>query len=158
MHKAIHDQASGLRSLMCFGQPTTSMTSTSLKDLLSKVDGLSIASFEKALEKLKTPIVNLLDSNSKMVSLDILNASKIVLHINQSPESIKAAYGVVKLISQSQEDRELGFLVQAVSETKAQTIFHNIKMAANAFHHIRPTYLGCLISGNTYISAHNSVM
>ena len=143
---------------MCFGQPMDSMTLTSLGDLLSKIDGLGLTSFEKKLDALTIPIVHLLDSSSKGAPLDILNASRIVLHINQSSESIKAAYGIIKLLSQSSDERELGFLIQASSATKSQTIFHNIKMAANAFHHIHPTYLGCLVSGNTYISAHNSDM
>ncbi len=158
MHKAIYDQASGLRSLMCFSQPINSTTAISLEDLLSTIDGLGFASFEKKLDELEIPIVTLLDGNPKAAPLDILNANRIVLHMNQSSESIKAAYGIVKLLNQSSEDRELGFLIHASSESKSQTIFHNIKMAANAFHHIRPTYLGCLVSGNTYISAHNSAM
>ena len=158
MHKAIHDQASGLRNLMCFGQPMDSMTATSLGDLLSKVDGLGITSFAKKLDMLKIPMVSLLDGKPQSAPLEILNANKIVLYINQTSESIKAAYGIIKLLSKSPEDRELGFLIEASAENKSQTIFHNIKMAANAFHHIHPTYLGCLVSGNTYISAHNSDM
>jgi len=156
MLNALYDQASGLRSLMCVGQPSDSMTSISLGDLLSKIDGLGIASFEKELNQHKVPIVNLVDNTLKAPSLDILNANRIVLYINQSSDSIKAAYGIIKLLSQSTANRELGFLIQASSESKSATIFHNIKMASNAFHHILPTYLGCLVSGNTYISAHNS--
>lgn len=143
---------------MCLDQPSIHMTSANLGIMLSSIDGLSYASFAKKLDGLKIPIVNLLDSGSKGAPLDILNANRIVLHINQSSESIKAAYGIVKLLNHSPEERELGFLIQANSEIKSQTIFHNIKMAANAFHHIHPTYLGCLVSGNTYISAHNSDM
>jgi hypothetical protein len=156
MHKAVHDQASGLRNLMCLGQPIDSMTIPSLEDLHRQIDGLGFASFQAKLDMLKIPMINLLDSKPKRAPLDILNASRIVLHINQSSESIKAAFAIVKLLSKSTEDRELGFLVQASSETKSKTIFHNIKMAANAFHHIHSTYLGCLVPGNTYISAHNS--
>ena len=141
---------------MCLGQPMDSKTSISLGGLLSKIDGLGIASFEKKLNQHSIPIVNLLDNSPKTPPLDILHANRIVLYINQSSESIKAAYGIVKLLSQSTADRELGFLIHASSESKSATIFHNIKMASNAFHHILPTYLGCLVSGNTYISAHNS--
>ena len=156
MHKAIHDQASGLRKLMCFGQPLDSETSASLGGLLSKINGLGLASLEKILDKLRIPMISLVESQPQGAPLDILNANSIVLHINQSSESIKAAYGIVKLLSKSPDERELGFLIEASSEIKSQTIFHNIKMAANAFHHIHPSYLGCLVSGNTYISAHNS--
>jgi len=158
MHKAIHDQASGLRNLMCLGHPMETKTETSLGDLLSKINGAGITSLTKKLDMLKIPMVTLLDGKPQSAPLDILNANRIVLHINQSPESIKSAYGIVKLLSKSSEDRELGFLIEASSENKSQTIFHNIKIAANAYHHIHPTYLGCLVSGNTYISAHNSVM
>jgi hypothetical protein len=158
MLNALNDQASGLRGLMCLGQPIDSMTSISLGSLFSEIDGLGLASFEKKIEQHKIPILNLLDNASNAPSLDILNAKSIVLYINQSSESIKTAYSIVKLLSQSSTDRELGFLIQASSESKSLTIFHNIKMASNAFHHILPTYLGCLVSGNTYISAHNSDM
>jgi hypothetical protein len=156
MHKAVYDQASGLRNMMCLGQPIDSMTIPSLEELHRQIDGLGFASFEAKLDMLKIPMINLLDSKPQRAPLDILNASRIVLYINQSSESIKAAFAIVKLLSKSTEDRELGFLVQASSETKSKTIFHNIKMAANAFHHIHSTYLGCLVPGNTYISAHNS--
>jgi len=156
MHKAVRDQASGLRNLMSLGQPIDPMTLPGLEDLYRQMDGLGFTSFEAKLDMLKIPMINLLDSKPQRAPLDILNADRIVLHINQSSESIKAAYAIVKLLSKSPEERELGFLVQASSETKSKTIFHNIKMAANAFHLIHPTYLGCLIPGNTYISAHNS--
>lgn len=156
MHKAIHDQASGLRNLMCLGQPIDSIPSTSLEDLHGQIDGLGFASFEVKLKMLKIPMIDLLDSKPQRAPLDILNANTIVLHINQSSESIKAAYAIVKLLGKSSEYRELGFLVQASSETKSKTIFNNIKMAANTIHHIHSTYLGCLVTGNTYISAHNS--
>jgi hypothetical protein len=156
MHKVVHDQASGLRNLMCLGQPMDSKTEPSLEDLRRQIDGLGFMSFEAKLDMLKIPMISLLDSKPQRAPLDILNANRIVLHINQSSESIKAAYAIVKLLSKSLEDRELGFLIQASSETKSKTIFHNIKMAANAFEHIHSTYLGCLVNGNTYISAHNS--
>lgn len=168
MHKAIHDQASGLRNLMHFtqpldqpldhplAQPLDKINSSCLGDLLSPLDGLGFTSFQKKLDRLKIPMINLLENHAQKAPLDILNANQIVLYINQTSESIKAAYGIVKLLSKSSEERAIGFLIEASCETKSKTIFHNIKKAGDAFHHIHPSYLGCLVSGNTYISAHNS--
>jgi hypothetical protein len=156
MHRAIHDQASGLRVLMNLSQPMDVKISTKLRDLISELDGLGLAGLQKKLNAINIPVIKLLNNHVQKAPLDILNASEIVLHINQSSESIKSAYGIVKLLSKSPEERELGLLIEASSETKSKTIFHNIKMAGNAFQHIHLTYLGCLVSGNTYINAHNS--
>lgn len=141
---------------MNLSQPMNAKTSTKLRDLASELDGLSLASLQKKLDAINIPAINLLNSHVHKAPLDILNASEIVLHINQSSESIKSAYGIVKLLSKSPEERELGFLIEASSESKSKTIFHNIKMAGNAFQHIHLTYLGCLVPGNTYINADNS--
>jgi hypothetical protein len=156
MHRVIQDQASGLRVLMNLSQPMNAKPSIKLRDLASELDGLSLASLQKKLDAIRIPVIKLLNNHVQKASLDTLNASEIVLHINQSSESIKSAYGIVKLLSKSPEERELGFLIEASCETKSKTIFHNIKMAGNAFQHIHLTYLGCLVSGNTYINADNS--
>ena len=157
MHKAIHDQASGLRHLMCL-QTVDNRISKSLMELLSDLDGLGIDSLQRKLNELKVPVIKLLDNYTHKAPLDLLNFNKIVLYMNETSESIKAAYVVVKLLSQSEENRELGFLIQANCPNKSKKIFQNITMAANSFQQIHPTYLGCLISGNTYIRADNSDM
>ena len=141
---------------MNLSQPMDAKTSTSLRKLASELDGLGLMDLRKKLGVIHIPVIKLLNNEVQKAPLDILNASEIVLHINQSTESIKSAYGIVKLLSKSPEERELGFLIEASSETKSKTIFHNIKMAGNAFQHIHLTYLGCLVSGNTYINADNS--
>ena len=81
------------------------------------------------------------------------------MYINQSSNSIKEAFGIIKNLAKTTVRHEIGLLISTQNHALAQTIYRNLVEATSSFKEISMVNLGYLGVGNTYIetvSVHNS--
>jgi MinD-like ATPase involved in chromosome partitioning or flagellar assembly len=81
-----------------------------------------------------------------------LNQHEIVLKLAQSSESIKRAFGIIKLLAKSPENRVFGIIVSAQNPETAKTVFRNLKHASRAFSQIQLEIMGFSTLSNSWVS------
>jgi MinD-like ATPase involved in chromosome partitioning or flagellar assembly len=84
--------------------------------------------------------------------LALLNQHEIVLKLVQSSDSIKRAFGVIKLLAKSPENRVFGIIVSAQNAETANTVFRNLKHASRHFSQIQLEIIGFSTLSNNWVS------
>ena len=159
MLNVFQDQAYGLRCLMRGDSEANSEPNPNLESLLNPIDGIGFAELMKRLDAHRIPFLDLTHTPIKKAPLDIISEDKIVMYINQSSNSIKEAFGIIKNLAKTTARHEIGLLISTQNHALAQTIYRNLVEATSSFKEISMVNLGYLGVGNTYIetvSVHNS--
>ncbi|MBU3603363.1 hypothetical protein [Polynucleobacter sp. AP-Kaivos-20-H2] len=89
---------------------------------------------------------------SQDLPLALLNQHEIVLKLAQSSESIKRAFGIIKLLAKSPENRVFGIIVSAQNAETANTVFRNLKNASRHFSQIQLELIGFSTLSNNWVS------
>ena len=159
MLNVFQDQASGLRRLMGCENEASSVPGLDLETLLNPIDGIGFTEFMKRLNSNRIPFLDLTHTTINKAPLDIVSEDKIVMYINQSANSIKESYGIIKHLAKTTINHEIGLLISTQNHTLADTIYRNLTHATSNFREISLVKLGYIGLGNTYIeslSVHNS--
>ena len=159
MLNVFQDQASGLRRLMGCENEASSVPGPNLETLLNPIDGIGFTEFMKRLNSNRIPFLDLTHTTINKAPLDIVSEDKIVMYINQSANSVKESYGIIKHLAKTTINHEIGLLISTQNHALAETIYRNLTDAASNFNEITLVKLGYLGIGNTYIetlSGHNT--
>jgi flagellar biosynthesis protein FlhG len=78
--------------------------------------------------------------------LAIMDSAEIVVQVSTSAASIKAAYGLIKRLSQQLGRRPFGILVTGASESQAKVVYDNMYCAASRYLAVQLTSMGSVPS------------
>lgn len=133
------DQAEGLRRILM------SAKLSAINDLgldLQQGKGQFLHTLIEDMERRHVEFIDTSIGNAQELPLALLNCHDFVLKLSYRPESIKQAFGIIKLLSKSAEKRVFGIIISAQDQSTAHTIFRNIKQASKGFPHIRLEMIG----------------
>ncbi len=81
-------------------------------------------------------------TSDESLPMPIMANSEIVVQVGNHPDSIKAAYCLIKHLNQELGRRPFGILVTGASEMEARVIFDNMEQAANRYLAVQLNSLG----------------
>ncbi|MDE2428710.1 MAG: antiactivator of flagellar biosynthesis FleN protein [Burkholderiales bacterium] len=127
MQEAIKVVASGL-SVTMLSNETVAPSGLSLETgrRLSRV-------FDVIVSRSDLVIVDSDLDASDTFPLNSLDDSEIVIQVSADPAQIKAAYGLIKRVSNRLGRREFGILVSGATESEARLVFANMSQAASRY-------------------------
>ncbi len=77
--------------------------------------------------------------------LGIMNLGEIVVHLNDQPESIKRAYGIIKQLRSGLGSRPFGVLISAENESISRRVFKNIERVALSYLQTPLEFIGNIV-------------
>lgn len=89
-------------------------------------------------------IVDASINDQGQLALPILNESEIIIQVSRSPESIKQAYTLIKLICSQLGRRSFGIIVNEADDEQAQLVFQNIQQVAKRYMQIELEFFGAI--------------
>jgi hypothetical protein len=143
------DQAEGLRRIL---MPTKACAIKSLGARLAQGKGYLLPDLVKEIDSSNIHFIDMSLDQAQELPLALLNQHQIVLKLAQSSESIKRAFGIIKLLAKSPENRVFGIIVSAQNPETAKTVFRNLKHASRAFSQIQLEIMGFSTLSNSWVS------
>ncbi|QWD10186.1 MinD/ParA family protein [Polynucleobacter paneuropaeus] len=143
------DQAEGLRRILMPAKACPIKTLSArlaqgkghlLQDLVKDIHGRNIHFIDMSLDQVQE------------LPLALLNEHEVVIKLAQSSGSIKQAFGIIKLLAKSPENRTFGIIVSAQNAETAKTVFRNIKHASRPFSQIRLEFIGFSTLSTNWVS------
>lgn len=144
------DQAEGLRRIL---MPTKACAIKSLSASLARGKGYLLPDLVKEIDRSNIHFIDMSLDHAQELPLALLNQHQIVLKLAQSSESIKRAFGIIKLLAKSPENRVFGIIVSAQNPDTAKTVFRNLKHASRTFSQIQLELIGFSTLGNNWVSS-----
>jgi MinD-like ATPase involved in chromosome partitioning or flagellar assembly len=143
------DQAEGLRRIL---MPTRASAIKSFSASLARGKGYLLPDLVKEIDKSNIHFIDMSLDHTQELSLALLNQHEIVLKLAQSSESIKRAFGIIKLLAKSPENRIFGIIVSAQNAETAKTVFRNMKHASRDFSQIQLEFIGFSTLSTNWVS------
>jgi MinD-like ATPase involved in chromosome partitioning or flagellar assembly len=143
------DQAEGLRRIL---MPTKACPIKTLSAKLAQGKGHLLQELVKDIHGRNIHFIDTSLDQSQDLPLALLNQHEIVLKLAQSSESIKRAFGIIKLLAKSPENRVFGIIVSAQNAETANTVFRNLKNASRHFSQIQLELIGFSTLSNNWVS------
>ena len=143
------DQAEGLRRIL---MPSKDCPIKNLSTELAQGKGHLLQDLVKDIHRHNIHFIDISLDQSQDLPLALLNQHEIVLKLAQSSESIKRAFGIIKLLAKSPENRVFGIIVSAQNAETANTVFRNLKSASRHFSQIQLELIGFSTLSNNWVS------
>jgi len=143
------DQAEGLRRIL---MPTKACPIKTLSTRLSQGKGYFLQDLLKDIQGRNIHFIDMSLDEAQELPLALLNEHQVVIKLAQSSDSIKQAFGIIKLLAKSPENRIFGIIVSAQNAETANTVFRNIKHASRAFSQIRLEFIGFSTLNTNWVS------
>lgn len=143
------DQAEGLRRIL---MPTKSCAVSDLGAWLTQGKGQLLRDLVDEIQDRKIHFIDLSLEQTQDLPLALLNQYEIVLKLTQTSESIKRAFGIIKLLGKSPENRVFGIIVSAQNEEVAKTVFRNLKQVSRSLSQIQLELIGFSTLSNNWVS------
>jgi MinD-like ATPase involved in chromosome partitioning or flagellar assembly len=142
------DQAEGLRRIL---MPSKACPIKTLSAKLAQGKGHLLQDLVDEIQDRKIHFIDISPEQAQELPLVLLNQYEIVLKLAQSSESIKRAFGIIKLLGKSPENRVFGIIVSAQNAEAARTVFRNLKHASRSFSQIHLELIGFSTLSSTWI-------
>lgn len=143
------DQAEGLRRIL---MPTKICPIKAISAQLAQGKGQLLQDLTKDIGKRDIRFIDMSLDHAQELPLALLNQHEIVLKLAQSQESIKRAFGIIKLLGKSPESRVFGIIISAQNAETAKTVFRNLKHASRTFSQIQIELIGFSTLNNNWVS------
>jgi len=143
------DQAEGLRRIL---MPTKACPIKTLNTRLAQGKGYFLQDLLKDIQGRNIHFIDMSLDEAQELPLALLNEHQVVIKLAQSSDSIKQAFGIIKLLAKSPENRIFGIIVSAQNAETANTVFRNIKHASRAFSQIRLEFIGFSTLNTNWVS------
>jgi MinD-like ATPase involved in chromosome partitioning or flagellar assembly len=143
------DQAEGLRRIL---MPAKACPIKTLSIRLAKGKGYFLQDLVKDIHGCNIHFIDISLDQAQELPLALLNEYQVVIKLAQSSDSIKQAFGIIKLLAKSPENRIFGIIVSAQNAETAKTVFRNIKHASRAFLQIRLEFIGFSTLNTNWVS------
>ncbi|QWD17254.1 MinD/ParA family protein [Polynucleobacter paneuropaeus] len=143
------DQAEGLRRIL---MPTKACPIKALSTKLAQGKGQLLQDLTMDIGGRNIHFIDMSLDRAQELPLELLNQHEIVLKLAQSSESIKRAFGIIKLLAKSPENRVFGIIVSAQNAETAKTVFRNLKHASRTFSQIQLEIIGFSTLSNNWVS------
>jgi len=143
------DQAEGLRRIL---MPVKPNAICNLSVNLKQGKGQLLHSLIQDMHKQQIHFIDTSIGGHQELPLALLNYHHFIMKLTHTPESIKQTFGIIKLFSNSTENRVFGMIVSAQNEAAAQTIYRNLKQASKRFTHIQLELIGFSTLDNNWVS------
>jgi MinD-like ATPase involved in chromosome partitioning or flagellar assembly len=143
------DQAEGLRRIL---MPTKACPINNLHSGLAQGKGRLLPDLVKDIRERNIYFIDMSLEYVQELPLALLNQHEIVLKFAQNSESIKRAFGIIKLLGKSPENRVFGIIVSAQNLESAKIVFRNLEHVSRTFSQIRLELMGFSTLGNNWVS------
>jgi len=143
------DQAEGLRRIL---MPTKACAIKSLGTRLAQGKGYLLPDLVKEIDRNNIHFIDMSLEHVQELPLALLNQHEIVIKFTQNSESIKRAFGIIKLLGKSPENRVFGIIVSTQNLESAKIVFRNLVHVSRAFSQIRLELMGFSTLGNNWVS------
>ena len=143
------DQAEGLRRIL---MPTKACPIKTLSTKLAQGKGDFLQDLVKDIHGSNIHFIDMSLDQTQELPLALLNEHQVVIKLAQSSDSIKQAFGIIKLLAKSPENRIFGIIVSAHNAETAKTVFRNMKHASRAFSQIRLEFIGFSTLSTNWVS------
>jgi MinD-like ATPase involved in chromosome partitioning or flagellar assembly len=143
------DQAEGLRRIL---MPAKTCPIRALGARLAQGKGYFLQDLVKDIHRYNIHFIDMNSDKAQELPLALLNKQEVVIKLAQSSDSIKQAFGIIKLLAKSPENRIFGIIVCAQNAETAKTVFGNIKHASRAFTQIRLEFIGFSTLNTNWVS------
>jgi MinD-like ATPase involved in chromosome partitioning or flagellar assembly len=150
MHNMLNprDQAEGLRRIL---MPTKACPIKTLSAKLAQGKGHLLQELVKDIHGRNIHFIDMSLDQPQDLPLALLNQHEIVLKLAQSSGSIKRAFGIIKLLAKSPENRVFGIIVSAQNGETANTVFRNLRHASRHFSQIQLEIIGFSTLSNNWV-------
>jgi MinD-like ATPase involved in chromosome partitioning or flagellar assembly len=143
------DQAEGLRRIM---MPAKSCAIADLGAWLTQGKGQLLRDLADEIQDRKIHFIDLSLEQTQDLPLALLNQHEIVLKLTQTSESIKKAFGIIKLLGKSPENRVFGIIVSSQNDEAAKTLFRNLKQVSRSLSQIQLELIGFSTLSDNWVS------
>lgn len=143
------DQAEGLRRILI---PAKACAVSDLGAWLAKGKGQVLRDLVQEIQARRIRFIDVGLEQTEDLPLALLNQHEIVLKLTQTSESIKRAFGIIKLLGKSPENRVFGIIVSAQNAEAASTVFRNLKYVSRSLSQIQVELIGFSTLSNDWVS------